>query len=88
MNRITKEAQIGRQVEVKTMNGTFYGVLIEEHKRNFKGGCVDIGYKGVKVVQDHVGKVIGFTTGQKKQSIPARNIIKVTIVYKINSNPR
>ncbi|WP_426292022.1 hypothetical protein ACN9ML_18465 [Dyadobacter endophyticus] len=85
MKKITKENQVGRKVEVKTMNGTFYGVLIEEHDRHFKGGCVDIGYRGLKVVQDHVGKVIGFKPGRRRQSIPVQNIVKVSLVYKLSS---
>ena len=80
---LTKKNMIGLTVDVVTAKGTYRGVLLEEHKRNFNG-CVDLQVNGEKAVFTHGKLKAKFKRGVKVQSIPACNIQKVTPVKGFN----
>lgn len=73
---VTREDQLRKKVVVKTVNGSFTGVLLDEHDRNF-GGCVEIMYEGTVYSHSHSGKIIDRRRGMKKMTIPSKNIIRV-----------
>ena len=80
MEYVTKFNQIKQRVRVETTNGNYTGILIEEHNRNFKKGCVDLLCQGEIASLGAGGKVLGFKPGMKKMSIPRQNIRKVVTI--------